>query len=264
MLVSDRDTPGAFLVRVDGADQSFVDPEDPTRLEFDYAQRIGDVIDTMRPPGERIRVVHVGGGGMTLARYVAATRPTSAQIVLEPDAQLTAQVRARLPLPRQSGIKVRPVDGRTGLAALPDDYADLVVLDAFAGARVPAELTTSQWWGEVSRVLVRGGTVTANITDRVPFWYAKRVTAGIADRFQPVVCAAEPATLKGHRFGNLVVSAGGGIDHARLERLARQAVFPYRVMGGLHLARWVGHAPAFTDDDAEQSPPPPGGPTTFR
>ena len=263
MLVSDRDLSGAFLVRVDGADQSFVDPADPTRLEFDYMQRIGDVIDTMRPPGERIRVVHVGGAGMTLARYVAATRPTSAQIVLEPDAELTAQVRAQVPLPRRSGIKVRPVDGRAGLAAMPDDYADLVIVDAFAGARVPAELTTAEWRGEVARVLVPGGSLSLNITDRVPFWYAKRVTAGIADRFQPVVCAVEPATLKGHRFGNLVVSAGGGIDHPRLERRAHQAVFPYRLMGGLHLARWVGHAPAFTDDDAEPSPAPPGGPTTF-
>ncbi len=264
MLVGDRDVPGAYVVRVEGTDQSFVDPSDPERLEFDYVQRIGDVIDTMRPAGERIRVVHVGGAGMTLARYVAATRPTSPQIVLEPDEDLTRQVRQAVPLAPRSGIKVRPVDGRTGLAAMPDDYADLVILDAFAGARVPAELTTSEWWGEVARVLVKGGTVTANITDKIPFWYAKRVTAGIADRFQPVVCAVEPSTLKGHRFGNLVVSAGGGIDPERLERRARRSAFPYRVMSGLHLARWVGHAPAFTDADAEQSPAPLGGPTTFR
>ena len=80
MLVPDREVRGAFFVRVGGTDQSFVDPADPTRLEFDYAQRMADVIDTIAPAGERIRVVHVGGAGMSLPRYVAATRPRSAQI----------------------------------------------------------------------------------------------------------------------------------------------------------------------------------------
>ena len=88
-LVPDPDHAGAYTVRVGDTDQSWVDPGDPTRLEFDYMQRIGDVLDTIAPAGERMRVVHVGGAGMSLARYVAATRPTSAQIVLEPDAELT-------------------------------------------------------------------------------------------------------------------------------------------------------------------------------
>ena len=43
-----------------------------------------------------------------------------------------------------------------------------------------------------------------------------------------------------------------------------RAPFPYRVLGGLHLARWVGKFPAFTDADSEQSPAPLGGPMTFR
>ena len=76
MLVPDREVPGAYFVRIDGTDQSFVDPTDPLRLEFDYVQRIAEVIDTIAPTGERIRVVHVGGAGMTLPRYIAATRPT--------------------------------------------------------------------------------------------------------------------------------------------------------------------------------------------
>ena len=264
MLVPDRSVPGAFFVRVDGTDQSFVDPTDPLRLEFDYVQRIAEVIDTIAPKGERIRVLHVGGAGMTLPRYVAATRPTSAQVVFEPDVALTEQIRAILPLPKRSGIKVRPVDGRSGMTEVPDDHADLVIVDAFSGARVPAELTTAEWYAEVARVLDPGGAIVVNITDRVPFLYAKRVVAGIADRFRPVVCSLEPATLKGHRFGNIVIAAGRPVEHATLERLANRGAFPYRVLGGLHLARWVGKFAAFTDADAEQSPAPLGGPTTFR
>lgn len=264
MLVPDRDVRGAYVVRVAGTDQSFVDPDDPLRLEFDYVQRIADVIDTIAPEGERIRVVHVGGAGMTLPRYVSATRPRSAQIVLEPDAALTEEVRRVLPLPRQSGIKVRAVDGRTGLTAMPAAYCDLVVVDAFAGARVPADLTTRQWFAEVARVLTPRGTVSVNLTDHAPFDHARRVVAGIAERFAPVVLAVEPATLKGNRFGNLVVTAGGAADAPTLERRARAAAFPYRLLSGSALSRWIGQHRAFTDDDAQPSPAPFGGPTTFR
>lgn len=264
MLVPDREVPGAYFVRIDGTDQSFVDPSDPLRLEFDYVQRIAEVIDTIAPPGERIRAVHVGGAGMTIPRYIAATRPTSAQLVLEPDTETTEQIRAIIPLPKRSGIKVRPVDGRTGLAAMPSGHADIVVVDAFAGARVPADLTTAEWYADVARVLTRDGVIVANITDKVPFAYAKRVVAGIADRFMPVVFALEPATLKGQRFGNIIVAGGRHIDHAKLTRLAARSPFPYRVLGGLQLASWVGHHKAFTDADSSQSPAPAGGPATFR
>ena len=38
---------------------------------------------------------------------------------------------------------MRGTDGRRGIAELRDGYADLVIIDAFVGARVPAELTTN-------------------------------------------------------------------------------------------------------------------------
>jgi len=79
--------PDAWLLRLDGMDQSFVDLADPTRLEFDYVRRMGDVVDAWEPTGGAVRVVHVGGAGLTLPRYVAATRPRSAQVVLEPAAE---------------------------------------------------------------------------------------------------------------------------------------------------------------------------------
>ena len=147
----------SFVVRVDGRDQSFVDLADPTRLVFDYVRRIGDVLDAVAPDGVPIRVVHVGGAGLTLPRYVAATRPTSAQVVLEPDEALTARVREELPLPRRSGIKVRAADGVTGIAALRDAYADVVVVDAYQDGQVPVGLLEVEHLLDVGRVLSPGG-----------------------------------------------------------------------------------------------------------
>ncbi|MGB0191567.1 MAG: spermidine synthase, partial [Nocardioides sp.] len=116
---------GGHVVLVDGRAQSHVDLADPTRLAFDYVRRMGDVIDALGDPGAPVRAIHVGGAGMTLPRYLAATRPGSRQTVLEPDEELTALVRRDIPLPPRSGIKVRPVDGRAGLVDLPDGRADL-------------------------------------------------------------------------------------------------------------------------------------------
>jgi spermidine synthase len=191
-----------------------------------------------------------------LPRYLAATRPTSAQIVLEPDVTLIEAVRAVAPLQKNSGIKVRPIDGRAGLAAMPDDYADLIIVDAFEGARVPAELASSEWFALVNRVIKPQGTLVMNLTDKGPFAWSRRVVATIAAHFPQVIFAADPATIKGRRFGNLIVSAGPTLDIERLERVAGRAAFPYRIVSGDKLTRWLGNARPFTDADAEPSADP--------
>jgi spermidine synthase len=197
------------VLELDGMEQSAVDLLDPTNLVFDYMRRIGDLIDAMIPsPPTPIRALHIGGAGMAIPRYVAATRPRSAQIVLEPDEVVIAQVRIEAPLPRHSGIKVRPVDGSTGIQQVRSDSQDLVVLDAFERAVVPEELTTTDFMGHVRRVLVPGGVFVANLVDRPPFALVRRVVGLGRDLGTPVV-GVEPSTLKGRRSGNVVVVCGG-------------------------------------------------------
>ena len=257
-LVADRDRPGAWFVRSDGADQSFVDPDDPTYLEFYYVQRIADVIDTSFAPGQRIRAIHIGGAGMTIPRYIAHTRPTSAQIVFEPDTSLTEAVRQAIPLPKRSGIKVRPVDGLSGLSALRDSFAELAVVDAYLQAQVPAELATSQCQNQLKRVLGPSGTMVMNTTDHAPFAYARRLVASVCHNFATVALACEPAVWRGRRFGNLVVAAGQ-INLEGLAERARLAAFGSRLIAGPELVQWIGSAKPFTTEDSLPSPPPPGG-----
>lgn len=263
-IVADRDRPGAYTLQIDGTDQSYVDLDDPLRLEFDYVQRIVDVIDAHGDPGAPLRFVHIGGAAMSVPRYVASTRPTSAQIVLEPDEQVTALVREQLPLPRNSGIKVRPVDGRTGVAAMRPDFADIIVLDAFDGARIPADLVTAEFFQQTADVLTESGLLLLNLADRAPFDYARRVIAGVCAQFPNVMISAEPATLKGRRFGNLlVVGSRGPIPWEPLARRAASSPLPYRVVPYREVVdRFAGKSP-FTDGDTRQSPPPPGGAAFF-
>ncbi|GGR70855.1 SAM-dependent methyltransferase [Nocardioides luteus] len=197
--------PDVYVLELDDMQQSAVDLDDPTHLVFDYMRRVGDVIDRL-PPGP-LRVLHVGGAAMTLPRYVHATRPRSAQIVLEPSVEIIEQVRSEAPLPPRSGIKVRPVDGRSGIAGIRDGYADMVILDAFAGGRVPDELTSGAFVEDVRRVLTPSGVFVANLVDRPPFPQVRDFVAVSRD-LGDIAVGVEPSTLKGRRSGNLIVVCG--------------------------------------------------------
>lgn len=250
-LLADADRPGGWLLTIDRIRQSYVDLDDPTYLDFEYIQAFADVLGAL--PAGPLAVTHIGGGGLTLARWVAATRPGSPQIVLEPDTALTAVVRARLPLRPRSRIRVRPVDGRAGIAALADGSADVVALDAFHGGRVPAELGTSEFAAEVARVLRPDGVLLANIADGPPLTYARRFVATLRTALPQTAVTGEPAVLKGRRFGNLVVAASRAA--LPLDAIARAAASaPFRRSVAVDFGS--GAAP-FTDTDAMRSPAPP-------
>jgi len=256
-LVPDLAYPRAFTLRIGRTDQSYVDLDDPLRLEFDYVQRLADVVDSVTEPGQRLRVVHIGGAAMTLPRYIAATRPGSAQLVLEPDVELTAFVRRHLPLPVRSGIKVRGTDGCRGIAELRDGYADLVIIDAFVGARVPAELTTNEFLEDARRSLSDHGVIILNLTDRGPLGYARRVLAGVRQVFPHVLLCAESSTLKGRRFGNVIIAGGGtALPYSAIAERAGQSPFPYRVLRGARLNQLLADSKPFSMEDAEESPDP--------
>jgi len=257
LLVPDLAYERAFTLRVGRTDQSYVDLDDPLRLEFDYVQRLVDVLDSVAERGQRLRVIHVGGAAMTVPRYLAATRSSSAQIVLEPDTELTAFVRRHLPLPARSGIKVRGTDGRRGIAELRDRYADLVIIDAFVGARVPADLTTAEFLADARRALSDHGVIIINLTDRGPLCYARRVLAGVYLAFPHVLLCAESSTLRGRRFGNVIIAGGATpLPYASIADRAGRPPFPYRVVHGGRLRQLLAGSAPFRDDDAEQSPEP--------
>lgn len=257
-LVRDPDRRHAWTLHVDGTPQSHVDLDDPTWLGFEYVRRLGHVVDLVAPPGQPLDVVHLGGGGLTLARYVAATRPRSRQRVFEIDAALVELVRSELPLASSSGIRVGSADAREGLGRLREASADLVVCDVFKGARTPAHLTTRELVDDAARVLRRAGCYAVNVADGPPLAFARAQVATLASVFGHVVLVADPAVLRGRRFGNLVLA--GSAEPLPADALARRvAADPAmgRLLDGGDLVRFAGSAPVVTDADAVASPAPP-------
>ena len=244
-----------WVVVMDGVAHSWVDPDDPTCLEFGYMLRMADYLNTIAPPRQRMRVIHVGGAAMTMPRYVAAKRPTSPQIVMEPTAELTRFVRAELPLAQRSGIKVRPIDGRTGISRMPDDYAKVIIVDAFADATVPADLVSREFLADVDRVLTGDGLVLFNAIDIAPLDWTKRLLATFATRYAHLTLTAESATLKGRRHGNLLIAASHNpLPLDVVIRRAAGSFFPHRVVHSDALDAFIGGAEPFCDADAVGSP----------
>ncbi|MFD2764776.1 spermidine synthase [Micromonospora eburnea] len=259
-LVPDPDRPGSWTLLLDGAPQSHVDLAEPTHLEFEYVRRLAAAIDLVAPAGAPLRVLHLGGGALTLPRYVSATRPGSTQRVSEVDGALVELVRRALPWPADPRLRVRVADARATLTSSRDASYDVVVADVFAGARTPAHLTSVEYAAEVARVLRPGGSYLANIADGPPLRHARAQVATVRTLLPRACLVGDAAVLRGRRYGNLVLVA------SRVEppvpELSRRAAgdwFPGRVLAGEELDRFAGGAPVVRDADATDSTPPPPG-----
>lgn len=259
-LEESRTRPGAWTLYVDGTPQSHVDLEDPEWLGFEYVRRIGHAVDLVRPAGEPITAVHLGGGAFTLPRYVIATRPGSRQQVVELESDLVDFVREHLPLPRGAQVRVRHGDARDVLAKLPAGLhgaVDLAVVDIFSGARTPAHVTSAEFYGLVAPLLAPGGILAVNVADGAGLAFARSQAATLAHVFAHLAIAADTSMLKGRRFGNVVMYASDGeLPFASMPRRLASDPSPAKLVEGDELVRFIAGAPVVTDATAVPSPPP--------
>jgi spermidine synthase len=261
-LEPDPDRTGAWTLRLHGAPQSHVDLRDPTWLEFEYVRRLGHVVDLIADAGKPMRVLHLGGGGLTLARYVAATRSRSRQQVVELDSELVEFVRRELPWEKNWQIRIRSGDARAVTTKAPDAAFDLAVVDVFADSRVPAHLTSAEFVGEVARTLAPDGVYAVNLADGGRLDFIRSQVATVRSVFPNLLLIADPAVLRGRRFGNVVlVASQRALPITELVRRTAADPFPGRVEHGATLAGFPGGAPIVRDATAVASPAPP--PRTF-
>jgi spermidine synthase len=255
VVVDDPVNDGGRTLVLDTLRHSYVDLDDPTFLLFAYIRVIASVTDAAYPAGEAVRAYHLGGGGLTLPRYLAEVRPGTHSIVSEIDPGVVEVDHDRLDLRTGPLLDVRVEDGRLGLRHLPADSQDLVVGDAFGGVSVPWHLTTREAMRDVRRVLTAEGLYVANLIDHGELAFARAEVATLREVFEHVVLAGEPADVaadpRAGRGGNLVVIA----SDRQLDLTAIQAAMDGRGTGwtlvdGAELDAWVGESPVLTDDYA--------------
>jgi spermidine synthase len=262
-LLRDADRPAAWMLLIDGVPQSHVDLEDPGYLDFEYVRRIGHVIDAAAPAGQPLRVLHLGAGALTLARYVAATRPGSSQLAVEADAELVDLIRLRLP-PRNPRLRIRIGDARAELERLRPGSFDVVIADVFDGGRTPAHLTSAEFWAAIRRAVRGTGVAAANVADGAPLAHARAQVATALTAFPHACLIADPGVLRGRRFGNLVLAVS--LEPLPADELTRRAAgdpLPGRVLQGRDLVRFTAGAKPVTDATAAPSPAAPPGAFAF-
>jgi spermidine synthase len=259
-LVPDLDRPDSWILFLDGTPQSQVDLADPLNLEFEYVRRLAHILDRAVPAGAPLEVLHLGGGGLTLPRYVAASRPGSPQLAAESDAALVELVRRHLPLPPAGrAIRVRIGDARQVLESVREGRFDVVINDVFAGARTPAHLTTVECATAAARALRPDGIYALNVADGAPLAYAKEQVSTLLAVFPQCAMIGEPGVLRGRRFGNLVLAASRRpLPEAGLRRAVAADPFPARLVSGEELVKFAAGARPSTDATARPSPAAPG------
>ncbi|UZJ26300.1 fused MFS/spermidine synthase [Rhodococcus antarcticus] len=237
--------PGGRILLQGEVWQSYTDLDDPEHLHFAYTQRIADAVDTVLPRPGAVRAVHLGGGAMTLPRWLAATRPGSRSTVLELDPEVVAAAMALVHVPAAT---VRVGDARAGLEGLADGCADLVVGDAFDGRAVPPHLLTTGCTTEVVRVLRPGGLYVLNIIGDAPFVGLRGALATVRAAFGHVGVLAAPELLAQEVSGNaVVVACDEPVDWSALASRAAQRAERPTVLGESGTAHWVAGAAVLVD-----------------
>ncbi len=238
-----RREPGAghlVTLLLDGTESSCLDLEDPAHLEFEYMQQMAAVLDAARPAGP-VRALHLGAAGCALPRALEARRPGSTQLAVELDAVLADLVRTWFDLPRAPRLRIRSGDARAVTATLPDGAWEVVVRDVFDAGLVPRHVRTVEAAAEVRRVLSPDGLYLVNLTDHPPLRQARAEVAALQELFASVALLADPAILRGRRYGNVVLAASAApLPMARLERDLRRLPLPVRLVHGAELATFRG------------------------
>jgi spermidine synthase len=207
-LVRDAGSADGWLLKINGVQSSHIVLSDPLRLDFEYMRWIVALIEDRFDPGEqtRLRVLHQGGGGCSMPRYLAARYRDGRQVVVELDAKLAEYVRAWFDLPKAPLVRIRVGEARAVTESLTPATRDVVIRDVFAGSLTPDPLTTVEFIRASARLLDAEGLFVANIGSAPNHVTARIEAAAIVEVFPHTAIVSDPAMLKGRRYGNIIVA----------------------------------------------------------
>lgn len=211
--------------------------------------------------GSRVRttLAHLGGGLMTLPIAVAAANPDARQVVVELDRVLAAIATDRIGLPDHVSVQVADarawLDASTHRSEWGPGSCDAVVIDVFAGGRIPAAFTSAECFTSARTMLTEGGVLLINSVAGGGLTFTRRELATLRAEFAHVAMIVQGSALHGMRFGNAVlIASDDAIEHDAI----RAALKGDRSRGALvtELDEFVGDAEVVHDADELWSPVP--------
>ncbi|MFJ3958074.1 spermidine synthase [Arthrobacter sp. NPDC090010] len=234
-LERDPDLANGWLLRLNGVQSSHLDLDDPTHLSFEYMRWIAALVEDRWPEGfeGRVRHLHLGGAGCSLARYFHHVHPESRQVVVELDAALAEGVREWFDLPRAPFLRIRVGEARAVTETLSPASRDVVIRDVFAQSLTPDSLTTQEFTQQVADVLGPDGMYLVNCGSAPNLKAAREEAATIGSVFPHLAIVADAPMLKGRRYGNVII-AGSFLPFEGTAAMVRT------LLGGGVPARYLG------------------------
>ena len=172
--------------------QSAMRLSDPNELVLSYTRSM--LAFLLFAPAPR-RVVNIGLGGGSLAKWIYRHLPNAQQVVLELNPRVIACARQYFDLPPDDArLRVLEADGAAWAAQHPD-CCDLVLVDGYDGRSQAAELATHEFYGSTARCLTADGILVVNLwgSDRRYDETLQRIEAA----FEGQVCCV-PAAQRGN------------------------------------------------------------------
>ncbi|WP_169053951.1 fused MFS/spermidine synthase [Agromyces sp. H66] len=252
-LLPGRGTNGGFSLVIEGVTQSHVNPRDPRDLQLEYTRMVASMIDGCREPGRPIRALHLGAGGLTIPRYVGATRPGSVQHVVELHRELLEFVLGALPLDDDVDLTIEYDDGRAAVerATRTGGGYDIAVVDVFSGSVSPRHMSTAEFFTELGGLLAPGGIIVVNTLATRALSMSREVGATLASLELEVVALAARAVVAGESLGNVVFAASDApLDGDGFARRANDGSRPIDLLRGPSYDDFVDGASARRDGDA--------------
>lgn len=256
-VLVDQDNASGRTLQLDLLAHSYVDLDDPTNLKFRYTREFAAAVEATAKAGP-VNTLGIGGGGFTMPRYFAATRPGSVHTVFEIDDSLVDIAIEELGLdPAAIDLTVETSDARLGLARRSNADVgsgtefDVVVGDAFGGLSVPWHLTTLEFLELLKTSMAPDGVYVMNLIDYPDHRFLRAEIATLQRVFDDVALIVPEEALAGTSGGNSVVVASDvTIDELALADALQQWDSDSVISSGAGLEKFVGNARVLTDDFA--------------
>jgi spermidine synthase len=154
------------VLALDRLVHSYVVPDNPFLLKYDYLKIFTEVIGYGSGDNDTPRILHMGGGGYSLPRYLETVNPQSINEVVEIDPAVTKTAYEKLGLPSDMAIKTYNQDARLFLMQQQtQDKYNFIVGDVFNDFSTPYHLTTVEFNRVISSRMQPDGIYMINIID---------------------------------------------------------------------------------------------------
>jgi spermidine synthase len=202
--------------------QSAMRLADPSELVLSYTRSMMGFLLFCPEPR---RVVNIGLGGGSTAKWIYRNLPQAQQLVLELDERVIAVARQFFNVPQDDErLRVLAYDGAEWVAHHPE-CADVILLDGYTGKAQAGQLATDEFYALAGAALTREGVLVVNLwgSDRAFDVTLQRIERAFDGR----ICL-----LPAEQRGNIIVFAfRRSPEHLRWEQLRERAAYLHERTG---------------------------------